>query len=114
MEFKEALQILSDGHTIINVETAKEVCEIVGVPFDKTLIQKFKSDPPNTFKGLTMKPEYENTDGVYTLDLSRYVAEQLGVKEKARSCIGRGFQARAYAEEIKKELHRRSTTIQKV
>jgi hypothetical protein len=51
-----------------------------------------------------MKPEHENTAGVYTLDLSCYIATQLHVADKARSCFGRGSQARAYAEEIKKTL----------
>lgn len=104
MNLKATLEILSDGHTIISVKKAKEVCKFVNVPFSDTIVQRFKSDPPGTFKGLTMKPEYENADGVDTLSLSCYVAEQLNVRDKARSCFGRGSQARAYAEEIKKVL----------
>ena len=106
MELKEALEILADGHTIISVKKAKKVCQTVGVPFREHIIRKFKSDLPGTFKGLTMKPGYENTDGVYTLTLSHYVAQVLGVEEKAGNFIGRGFQAQAYAEEIAKKLQR--------
>lgn len=111
MDLKAALETLSDGHTVISVKKAKEVCKFVKVPFSDTIVQRFKSDPPGTFKGLTMKPEHENTEGVYTLDLSCYVAEQLNVKDKARSCFGRGSQARAYAEEIEKVLKAKGAII---
>lgn len=107
MNLKDALEILSDGHTIISVKQAREVCKFVKVPFSEILIQKYKSDPSGTFKGLTMRPEYENTDGVYTLSLSHYVAKQLGVNKKAGSYLGRGFQAQAYAEEIRKKLEKK-------
>jgi hypothetical protein len=106
MNLETALEILSDGHTIISVKKAKEVCEFVKVPFSETLVKKFKSDPLGISKGLTMNPKYENTDGVYTLSLSCYVAEQLDVDKKAGSYLGRGSQARAYAEEIKKVLEK--------
>ena len=46
----------------------------------------------------------ENTEGVYTLTLSRYVADKLRVADKAGSYFGRGIQAQAYAEEIGKVL----------
>lgn len=108
MNLEEALEILSDGHTVISIEKAKEVCKFVKVPFSKTLVQIFKSDPPGTFEGLTMKPGYESTDGVYTLSLSCYVAEQLKVAEKAGNFLGRGFQAQAYAKEIRKVLEERA------
>lgn len=108
MNLKEALEFLSDGHAIISIETAKEVCEAVDVPFNsKRVVQRFKSDPVGTFKGLTMKPEHENTEGVDTLTLSSYVADYLKVSDKAGHFFGRGSQARAYAEEIKKEIKRR-------
>jgi ornithine cyclodeaminase/alanine dehydrogenase-like protein (mu-crystallin family) len=51
-----------------------------------------------------MRPEDEGSEGVYTLALSGYVAKQLGVEKDARQCIGRGFQARAYAEVVAKKL----------
>jgi len=107
MNLKDALEILSDGHTIISVKRAKEVCMFVNVPFSNTIVQRFKSDPSGTFKGLTMRPEYENAEGVDTLSLSHYVAKQLDVDGKAGGFIGRGFQARAYAEEIKKVLEKK-------
>ena len=105
MEIKEALDVLSDGHTIIVPGYAEEICEVVGVPFDrKALVRPWHSDPPGTLKGLTMTPEQEGAEGVYTLALSRYVAEKLGVIAQAGSFIGRGFQARAYATVIARKL----------
>ena len=107
MDREEALKVLANGHTIISVEYAKEVCECVGVPFAKHLIKRWKSDKPATFKGLTMKSGEENSEGVYTLILSGYVAKVLGVEGKAGSFLGRGFQAQAYARVIKEELEKR-------
>ena len=105
MEVKEALSALSDGHTIFTPEYAEGVCQAVGVPFDrKVLVRRWYSDPPGTFKGLTMKPEYEGSEGVYSLTLSGYVAEKLGVEEEAGSFIGRGFQAQAYSRAIARKL----------
>jgi hypothetical protein len=104
MTFKEALNMLGDGHTIWKVSTAKEICKVVGVPFAKHLVEKFKSDPIGTFKGLTMKPGKENSEGVYALTLSQYVAKYLGVEEKAGGYFGRGSQARAYAEVIEEKI----------
>jgi len=107
MDLEEVLDVLSDGHSIISVELAKEVCKVAKVTFNKKLIKIFKSDPPGTFKGLTMKPEYENTKGVYTLDLSGDVARQLGVKGSAGYFFGRGTQAKAYAKVIREKLQSR-------
>lgn len=101
---QEALELLSDGHTIWTVEGAKEICAAVGVEFREHLIKKFKSDPPGTFKGLTMNPEVENADGVDSLVLSQYVAKCLGVESRAGDYFGRGSQARAYARAIEQAL----------
>ena len=105
MDIKEALSALSDGHTIFTPEYAEGVCQAVGVPFDrKVLVRRWYSDPPGTFKGLTMKPEHEGSEGVYSLTLSRYVAKKLGVEEEAGNFFGRGFQARAYVRVIVRKL----------
>jgi hypothetical protein len=50
MNLKDALEILSDGHTIISVKKAKEVCKFMKIPFSQTIVQKYKSDPVGTFK----------------------------------------------------------------
>ena len=104
MDRKTALNIISDGHLIISPEKAQEVCLFFKVPFVEYLVHKWKSDKPGTFKGLTMEPSFENADGVYTLNLSSYIADKLGVKEKAGVFYGRGSQAQAYAKEIEKVI----------
>ena len=104
MEIKEALECLSDGHTIWTIEGAKEICAAVGVPFKEHLIRRHKSDSPGTFKGLTMNPECENAEGVNALTLSQYVATCLDVKKNAGDFFGRGSQARAYARVIEQAL----------
>lgn len=104
MNINKALKVLADGHTIWRVKFAKEVCETVGVPFDKKLIQKFSSDPEGTFKGLVMYPGKENKEEVDGLSLSDYVTSYFKLTDKAGSFIGRGFQAKANAEVIKQKL----------
>ena len=105
MDIKEAMTVLSDGHAIVTPEYAEDVCQAVGVPFErKALVQRHYSDPPGTLKGLTMKPEHEGSEGVYSLTLSGYVAKKLGVADEAGTFIGRGFQAQAYARAIARKL----------
>ena len=106
MERDEALEILADGHSVITVEAARDVCVAVGVDFDAEcrawLVKRWHSDPPGTVKGLTMHPGQEGQEGVYTLSLSNYVAGKLGVD--GGSFIGRGFQAQGNAKAIKAKL----------
>ena len=104
MTQKEAIEYLSDGHTIWTVKCAKEICESINVPFDQKLVRKFKSDPPGTLKGLTMNEGQENSSGVDALTLSAYVASKLDVEKEAGDYFGRGKQARAYAEVVAKKL----------
>ena len=102
MDIKEALGVISDGHSVITAKRAKETCKALGVEYSKKLEQKFYSDTTGDPKGLRMAPGQEGSIGVYTLTLSGFVASSLGVADKARSCIGRGFQAQAYATEVEK------------
>ena len=102
MTKQEAIDALSDGHTIYQVAYAKEICETLGVKLPKKMIRKFYSDPPGTFKGLTMK--VEGDEGVSSLALSEWVASSLGVADQAGSFHGRGSQARAYAMAVEKAL----------
>jgi hypothetical protein len=104
MTKKEAIGYLCDGHSIWKVTFAEKICKALKVPFNKRLIQTWKSDNSGDPKGLTMNPGNENSKGVYSLHLSGDIASYLKVIDKARSCIGRGFQAQAYAEEIGKKL----------
>ena len=103
MQINEAINALEDGHTIWKVGYAKRVCKALGVPFnDEELVQKFYSEAH--WKGAHMLPGNEGSLGVYSLNLSEYVAKQLGVSEKAQRFFGRGSQAREYARLIKEKL----------
>lgn len=98
----EAIDALTDGHSIYDVEYAKEICTALGVKLPKGLVHKFYSDPPGTFKGLTMKVEGEQ--GVHSLALSEWVASSFGVADKAGDYHGRGSQARAYARAVQEAI----------
>lgn len=100
---EDALDALSSGHSIWKPAFAKKVCDAVGVPWNHELVQRWKSDPPGTVKGLTMAPGQENSMGVYSLSLSAYVHHAIGAKD-AGSFLGRGFQAQAYARAIRERL----------
>ena len=106
MERTEALEVIGNGHAIISPEGAEEVCKALGVPFDRAkLVQRWKSDAsPSNYKGLTMAKGYENSEGVYTLTLSYYVAGVLGLGEPGASMMGRGSQARLNAEAVANKL----------
>lgn len=103
MELNEALDCLSDGHALWTPKIAYQICKAVGVPYDKSLERHWYSDWSDP-KGMHMSEGYEGSIGVAALSLSHYVAKQLGVAEKAGSYLGRGFQAQAYAREIRKEV----------
>ena len=95
----EALECLRDGHTIWTVESAKAICEAVGIEYDGTqLVKRFRSDPHPL--GAQMRPGREGALGVWSLALGRYIAKRLGVADNAQSFLGRGTQAREYARVI--------------
>ncbi len=72
---------------------------------ERELVQRFRSDwSPENYKGLSMKDGHEGSLGVDSGDLSYYVAKQFGVADRARSYIGRGSQARAYATVVREAV----------
>lgn len=107
MTIKNALAIISDGHTLIDVMDAKKVCEVLGVGWSDSLIDSYKNqeeaNPTHDPKGLWLN-EDKPTSGVYTLNLSYYIAEKLGVKSNAGIFHGRGSQARANSEAVAGKL----------
>ena len=106
MDRTDALEIIGNGHGIIAPEDAEDACKALGVPFDRAkLVQRWKSDAsPANFKGLTMAKGYENSEGVYTLTLSYFVAGALGLGKPGASMIGRGSQARLNSEAVATKL----------
>lgn len=104
MQIGEALNVISDGHTIWRPEYAQRVCEALGLPFDEELVERFYSE--NHWKGAHMREGQEGSLGVYSLTLSQHCAEELGVFKQAASFFGRGSQAREYARLVRQELER--------
>ena len=104
MQIGEAINALEDGHTIWNPEYAQRVCIALGIPFSDHLIRKFYSE--NHHKGAHMNEGMEGAEGVYSLTLSEYTANQFGVGKGARLFNGRGSQARHYARLVRQELER--------
>ncbi len=102
MQITEALNVISDGHTIWKAGYAKRVCKALEVPFDGELVEQFYSE--THFKGAHMKPGQEGSLGVYSLNLSSHIAEQFGVFEEAAKYFGRGRQAREYARLVREKL----------
>jgi len=100
----EAIEAISDGHSILEPKYAYQVCKALGVEFSRHLLEHFYSDWSD-YKGVHMDPGMEGEVGVSSLALSKYVAEKLGVADKARKYFGRGSQARAYAEQVRLALH---------
>ena len=106
MDKNEALDILRDGHTIWATDYAKEVCATRGVEWSDSLVQRYETDRSheNPKYNLTMKSEYEDTDGVYSLELSLYCAKAFGVADAGSYLSGRGFRAQAYSRAIQKKM----------
>ena len=105
LKIEEALSAIESGHTIWTPEYAQTVCESLGIPFSPKLVQRFYSEPED-YKGARMKEGCEGAEGVYSLDLSAYCAEQFGVIKEAQSFFGRGSQAREYARLVRAELEK--------
>lgn len=103
VSFDDAIEVLSDGHGAISPSYAMAVYATLGLEFNKKLVYHGYSDVFN-FKGLHMADGQEGILTVNTGDMSFDIAGKLGVRESAGSYSGRGFQARAYSEAIRKKL----------
>lgn len=103
MQINEALNALNNGHAIWKVGYARRVCKALGVEFSEAnLVQKYYSEAH--YKGAHMYPSNEGALGVFGLDLSRWVAKELGVLKNCRDYFGRGSQAREYARAVREKL----------
>lgn len=107
LSLTEAIEAIADGHTFWSVGFAKEVCRVFGLRLPKKLIQHYEgqadANPNNESKGLWLL-EDGPTDGVYSLDLSYYVAQALGLGEPGAFLHGRGSQAQWNAKAVKELL----------
>jgi len=103
---EQALAKLGEGHAIWKPETAKRICEALGVNYNPSLEEPF-FDEPGVFKGAEIPPENEGKRGVDGLALGYYVARELRVENRATAFLGRGKQGREYARVVRKVLWER-------
>ena len=96
----EALEVISGGRAIYTPEFAQRVCDALGVEWDAELVQVYETD----ILPLGVRMKHGPADGVLSLELARYIAEQLGVQDKAQRFLGRGSQAREYARVVTEAL----------
>lgn len=105
MTKQDALEWVADGHSFLKLETAKDICKALNVPFSERLIVHYEgqhdANPTNEYKGLWLN-EDKPVDGVNSLPLSNYIVDKMGLK--VESYCGRGFQAQANAGAVKSHL----------
>ena len=91
---KEAIEILSiNGHGILTVDAAKQICISIEVPFDQKLIIRWKSQE-DAFKRFGFFANLQGPDiGVDCLRLLYYITDKLGSGHPGSKFIGRGYQA---------------------
>ena len=100
MTIEYALELIEDGHSVYAEVRAQEVCAVFGA---KSITgHVMKSDPPGTFKGLTLAPGAEGTRLVTALGLGAHICAHLGVTPQ--SAFGRGSQGRFNAMAIRDAL----------
>lgn len=106
MERAEALECLVDGHSVLSEETAREVCEVLGVPFPEDAVMQWAGQA-DAYRRYGFLPfEDEPGTGVGNLELSYHVARALGLDAPGSAYGGKGFQARANVRAIRQRLPR--------
>jgi hypothetical protein len=104
MQVQEALEYLADGHAILHVDTAKEVCQAIGVPFSDECILTWNSRRDASQRYQFVSIEDGPGTGVGSLELSYYVTKQLGLGAPGTAFTGKGFQAQANSRAIAQKL----------
>ncbi len=95
MDRLEALELLSDGHSVLSEEETRQVCEVFNLPFPGDLVMRWESEQDAYDRYGFLPFEDAPGSGVGTLDLSYHVARKLGLGAPGSAYSGRGFQARA-------------------
>lgn len=106
MTQEDALKCISNGHTEWSVEAAQEIVRAFGITeLPDRLIDRWAgqadANPTNDYKGLWLEKDEAGT-GVNSLRLSDFIVDYF--KLEVRSFHGRGSQAQANSEVVKKHL----------
>jgi len=106
MTKQEAIEYVSEGHSMWTVEGAKEVVKAFGLELPEGLITKWKgqkdANPNNNPKGLWLN-EDKPGEGVGSIELSNWIVGKFHLK--TREFFGRGSQARENARVLKEHLN---------
>jgi hypothetical protein len=104
MDRREALDCLEDGHSVLSEETAREVCEVLGVSFPEDEVMQWAGQA-DAYRRYGFVPfEDEPGAGMGNLELSYHVARALGLGAPGSAYGGKGFQARANVQAIRQRL----------
>jgi hypothetical protein len=104
----EALEVLSDGHSVVLEQVAQCICTVFNVPLDEKLLIRWNSREDAWARfGFTARSDGPGT-GARSLELSYYVAEKLGLGRPGAPFSGRGFQAQANGRAIAQFLSSKS------
>jgi len=96
MNRTEALEALTDGHTVWKSEFAEQVCAVLGVPWSEELVETFNYEGGKGYLG------NDGDIGVYGLSLGYHIVKHLDLEY--RDFFGRGSQAREYSRVIREKL----------
>jgi hypothetical protein len=102
MLVREAIECL-DGHAVMSPDSARQVCEAIGVDFNERLVMSWQT-AQEAIQTLGFFPVASIGQGVDGLDLSYHIAEQLNLGRPGAGFTGRGFQSRANQQAIRQKL----------
>jgi hypothetical protein len=92
-----------NGHVILSVERAREVCQVLEVHFDENLVMSWETGQEAQQKYGFIATVSPGT-GVDGLRLSYHVAKELGLDAPGQCYIGVGKQSHANQQAIRQQL----------
>jgi hypothetical protein len=101
----EALEVVGDGHSVVEVDLAQAVCQkfaVAAFPEEGVLSWQSQQQAWETYGFFA--DEDQPGRGVWTLELSYHVAKELGLGASGRKFHGRGRQARENMQAIARSV----------
>ncbi len=104
MEMSEVLEVLADGHVVLTEESARQMCEVMGVSFPERSVMRWTGRDDAMHRYGFMPYEDAPGTGVGSLELSYHVAKVFGLGTPGGGFIGKGSQAQANVQAIARKL----------